>query len=109
MFGVAPLYKLIQKNTENMERGKRRIFIEGFMPLYMRLWERAATFLIKYIEVSDDKPLGTNTNIFPRFEFQTSKGNAPHLHIIIWSKEKKNDHVIKNKIAGSYRQLLHEL
>ena len=109
MFGVAPLYKIIQRNTEKMERGKRRIFIEGFMPLYMRLWERAATFLMKYIELSADKPLGTITNIFPRFEFQTSKGNAPHLHIILCTEEKKSDPLIRNKIAGSYRQLLHEL
>ena len=109
MFGVAPLYNLIQRNTKNMEPSKRRIFVEGFMPPYMRLWERAATFLIKYIEVSPEKPMGTIVNIFPRFEFQTSKGNAPHLHIIIWTLEKKTDPVIRNKIAGSYRQLLRDL
>ena len=89
-----------------MERKKRRIFIEGFMPLFMRLWERAATFLIKYFEVSTDKPLGTITNIFPRFEFQTSKGNAPHLQIIHWTE--KNS-LIRKKIAGSYRLILYEL
>ena len=109
MFGVAPLHDVIERNTANLSTAKRRNIKEGFMPLYMRLWERAATFMIRYIERSNDKPLGTITNIFPRFEFQTSKGNAPHLHVIIWTLEKKSDPIIKQKIVGSFRQLLHEL
>ena len=79
------------------------------MPLYMRLWERAASFFIQYLEQSFEKPLGTVTNIFPRFEFQTSKGNAPHLHVIVWTAETKNDPFILNKASGSFRQLLHQL
>ena len=74
----------------------------------MRLWEQAATFIIRYIKKSKDKPLGTITDIFPRFEFHTSERNAPHLHVIIWSSE-KTDPIIKQKIVGSFRQLLHEL
>ena len=109
MFGVAPLYRLVEKNVRNLSASKRKNIIEGFMPLYMRLWERAATFFIKYLEKSTEKPLGTIKNIFPRFEFQTSKGNAPHLHVIIWTTESKNDPVIQKKIVGSFRQLLHEL
>ena len=109
MFGVAPLYKLIERNTVTMSEPERRNVKEGFMPLYMRLWERAATFFIRYLERSKDKPLGTVKNIFPRFEFQTSKGNAPHLHVIIWTYEDKNNPTIRNKVVGSFRQLLHEL
>ena len=109
MFGKAPLFKLIERNSVNMSDAERRNLKEGFMPLYVHLWGRAAAFFIKYLEISKDKPLGTVKIIFPRFEFQTSIGNAPHLHVSIWTYEDKNNPIIKNKIVGSFRQLLHEL
>ena len=37
MFGVAPLYRLVEKNVRNLSASKRKNIIEGFMPLYMRL------------------------------------------------------------------------
>ena len=109
MFGVAPLFQLIEKNCKGLSTEQQHILKESFMPLYMRLWERAVVFFIEYLEKSTEKPLGTVTNIFPRFEFQTSKGNAPHLHVIVWTAESKNDPVILNKVLGSFRQLLHQL
>ena len=110
MFGVAPLFRLNEKkNSERLSNEQRHILKESFMPLYKRLWERAASFFIQYLEQSFEKPLGTVTNIFPRFEFQTSKGNAPHLHVIVWTAETKNDLFILNNVSGSFRQPLHQL
>ena len=78
------------------------------MSSYMRLWERAATFLIKYLEKSE-KPLGTITNIFPRLEFQTSssKFNAPHLHNHL--DIRKDDPMFSDKVLRLLPQLLHSL
>ena len=70
---------------------------------------KGCIFFHRVFGKSPDKALGSITNIFPRFEFQTSKGNAPHLHILIWTVEKKDDPVILEKVLGSMRQLSHEL
>ena len=50
MFGVAPLYQIIERNKKQLSTDLRKIIKESFMSLYMRLWERAASFFIEYLE-----------------------------------------------------------
>ena len=109
MFGVSPLYDLIERNTKDASPEIKNTIIESFMPLYMLMWERACTYFVEYLLKSPEKPLGTVVRIFPRFEFQTSRGNAPHMHIVIWILESKYDEHIRKKVVGSFRELYTEL
>ena len=109
MFGVSPLYDLIERNTKKEFREVKNRVIESFMPLYMLMWERACTYFVEYLLKSPEKPLGSVVRIFPRFEFQTSRGNAPHMHIVIWITESKHDVPIRKKVVGSFRELYAEL
>ena len=96
MFGVAPLYQFIERNKKQLSTDLRKIIKESFVFVY-EVVGKGCIFFIEYLEKSPDEPLGSITNIFPRFEFQTSKGNAPHLHIIIWTVEKRGDPVVLEK------------
>ena len=109
MYGVSPLHELILRNTKTLSPSEKKCVRESFMILFMLMWERACTYFIQYLLKSPEKPLGTIIRIFPRFEFQTSRGNAPHMHIVIWSSETKHNPIIQKLVVGSFRELYGEL
>ena len=82
MFRLATLYQLIEKISNQLSTEQRKIVKKSFMSSYMRLWERAATFLIEYLEKSPEKPLSTITIIFPRLEFKLQVPSLPLLTFI---------------------------
>ena len=109
MFGVSPLHNLILRNTKTLTSSEKKSVRESFMILFMLMWERACTYFIQYLLKSPEKPLGTILRIFPRFEFQTTRGNAPHMHIVIWISESKHNPIIRKFVVGSFRELYGEL
>ena len=107
--GIKPFHDLVQSNISHMSEEEQRIVIEGNMVLIMRMWYRVSSLFVEYLTKSSELPLGHITRIFPRYEFQTSKGNAPHMHIVVWTEEKKDDPNLYRKISGSFARLLYEL
>ena len=104
MFGVSPLHDLILRNPKTLPSSEKSVR-ESFIILFMLMWERACTCFIQYLLKSPEKQFGSILRIFPRFEFQTSRGNAPHMHIVIWISESKQNPIIRKLVVGSFREL----
>ena len=60
---------------------------------------------MQYIENSPEKPSGTVTKIWYRYEFQSTKGNLPHIHAVIWTKKTKE---LKIKVVCASNSALFE-
>ena len=55
------------------------------------------------------KPSGSIKKLFARYEFQTTKANVPHLHIVLWTHESNHDFNIRRNICGSSTHLFSDL
>lgn len=109
MFGIRPLNDRLKKAKQSLEPEMYSNLLEGSMGFLMQMWERVCCYFIQNIIKSSEKPMGTVCRVFPRFEFQTSKGNAPHMHVVVWTREDKHDSYIRHKVSGSLRHLINDL
>ena len=79
--GVAPIFQALQKYLVKYKGNEAmtKAIVQSEMVTMIRAWERAANILMDFIEKSPDQPLGPVKKICYRFEFQSSKGNFPHI------------------------------
>ena len=99
--GVAPIFRALQKFIEK-HKGHDDVIkaaVQAEMIPMLRAWERAANLLMHFIEKSPDQPLGPIKKIWYRFEFQTTRGNFPHIHCIIWTGEDKFSDRVRDRIV----------
>ena len=106
-FGVAPIFEALENKFDRNNKEEWDRAVQAEIVLLTRAWYRSATALMEYLERSPDKPLGTVTKIWYRFEFQSTKGNLPHIHAVIWTKESKEE--LKFKVSCSGASALFEL
>ena len=106
-FGVAPIFDALETKYDRNNKDDWNKAVQAEIVLLTRAWHRSAMALMEYIEKSPDKPLGSVTKIWFRFEFQTTKGNLPHIHAVIWTKETKEE--LKYKVSCSGSSALFEL
>ena len=71
------------------------------MSFYLQIRERSSPFLLQYIQLSPEKLVRTVTRILARYAFQTTKGNAHHLHIVLFTEESNHSYDMKRKIRVS--------
>ena len=58
------------------------------MGMFVRLRERTSAVMMDYIDKSYEKHLGEVLGNWWRYEFQTTQGNFPHIHRLLWIEEK---------------------
>ena len=107
--GIKPLFEAI-KNCYGEESSEvYEAVVQSFMGMFVRLWERTSAVIMDYIEKSDEKPLGNVLRIWWRYEFQTTQGNLPHIHCLLWVEEKKIDEKFQDLVVAKRSQLLFAL
>ena len=106
-FGVAPIFRALEQkyNKNNKEEWEKAVQAE--IVLLTRAWYRSAVTLMHYIENSPEKPLGTVSKLWYRIEFQSTKGNLPHIHAVIWTEETREE--LQHKVSCSGSSALFEL
>ena len=60
--------------------------VNAYMVTLVRCWSRSVKYFINLLTYSSENLLGSFEKIWDRAEFQTTTGNLPHYHILVWSK-----------------------
>ena len=108
-FGIAPLFNAISEFYSNAPEHVFKAAVQSNIGLFTRMWHRVVNYLMDYIENSTEQPCGPVRRIWWRVEFQTTRGNLPHIHCLIWTGEEKNSTVVQHRIVCSESQLLWKL
>ena len=108
-FGVRPLFEAINELYANENRDVYEAVVQSFMGMFVRMWERMSSVVMGYIEKSSERPLGEVLRIWWRYEFQTSQGNLPHIHCLLWVNELKSSECFQNRVVLKKCQLLFSL
>ena len=108
-FGMKSLFAAINECFRDFDEETYEAVVQSFMGLFTRMWERVSAVVMHYIEKSTEKPLGDVNRIWWRYEFQTTQGNLPHIHCLLWVNEKKTDAAFQNRIVAKKSQLLYDL
>ena len=82
--GVAPLLSSIENYFKNCSEEIKEESIRSFMSTIVRCWSRSMKYLVSLLLHSKENLLGKIIKIWARAEFQTTKGNLPHYHILLW-------------------------
>ena len=106
-FGVGPIFDALEEKYDRNNTEEWYGAVQAEIVLLTRAWYRSAEALMEYIEKSPDKPLGTVTKLWYRYEFQSTKGNLPHIHAVIWTRESIDE--LKYKVSCSGSSALFEL
>ena len=70
------------------------------MGFFVRMWEPVSSVVMTYIEKSSEKLLGKTQQIWWRNEFQTTQGNLPHIHCLLWTDENKDTGTFEDRIVA---------
>ena len=108
-FGIKPLFLAIKEYHQNSPKDVYDAAVQSCMSLFVRMWERVSSIVMKYIEMSPEQPLGPVTRIWWRYEFQSTQANLPHIHCLIWSNESKHDQQFQERVVARLAQLLSQL
>ena len=82
--GIAPLLNQIEEKFRDASEEERRAALEGAMCTLVRAWSNTVEMLIDLLVKSKELILGQITKIWGRAEFQSTVGNLPHYHVLIW-------------------------
>ena len=108
-FGVKPLFEAIKESFQDETPENFEAIVQSFMSLFVRMWERVSAIVMQYIEQSNEKPLGDVNRIWWRYEFQSTQGNLPHIHCLLWVNENKLDESFQNRVVAMKSQLFNSL
>ena len=105
-FGIRPLFEAINEAYACENKDVYESVVQSFMGLFVRMWERVSSIVMSYVEKSIERPLGQVSRIWWRYEFQTSQGNLPHIHCLLWVNELKSSESFQNRVVLKKSQLL---
>ena len=108
-FGMQPLFEAIKERYSQESNEVYEAVVQSFMGLFVRMWERVSSVVMTYIEKSSEQPLGNIQRIWWRYEFQTTQGNLPHIHCLLWTDENKDMSAFQDRIVAQKSQLLFNL
>ena len=108
-FGVKPLFESIKESFGGDSQENFEATVQSFMSLFVRMWERVSGIVMEYVQKSNEKPLGDVDRIWWRYEFQSTQGNLPHIHCLLWLNENKMDESFQNRVVAMKSQLFHSL
>ena len=108
-FGVTPIFKALKARHVNSTHERWKAAVKAEMVILTRAWERASKALMRYIEHSPEQPLGQVTQLWYRYEFQTTAGNLPHIHAVIWTDENNHEFAVQRRIVCSGKAIRNEI
>ena len=82
--GVAPIIEAIEKFYSDCDQEIKVEAKKTYMSTIVRCWSRSVKYLIDLLLNSRENLVGKVRKIWGRAEFQTTAGNLPHYHILIW-------------------------
>ena len=82
--GLSRLYCSIDSMFDTAEKELKSAAVQACMVIGLRIWEYFVELLLEYLQRSDEHILGKILKIWARAEFQTTEGNYPHYHILLW-------------------------
>ena len=85
--GIAPLLQKIETYYQNSTEEIKKSAMEGAMCTIVRAWSNTVELLIDFLMKSKEDVLGKITKVWGRAEFQTTAGNLPHYHVLLWLEE----------------------
>ncbi|KAF4753036.1 hypothetical protein FOZ62_011082, partial [Perkinsus olseni] len=99
-FGVRPIFQWLENNYASASEETRDAAVQAALVPMLRAWQRAGTHLMKYIETSPEQPLGPVTKLWWRWEFQTTRGNLPHIHALVWTGEDPESLEVRSRVKS---------
>ncbi|KAF4714116.1 hypothetical protein FOZ62_022488, partial [Perkinsus olseni] len=57
---------------------------------------------------SPEQPLGPVKKLWWRWEFQTTRGNLPHIHALVWTGEDPESDAVRNRVAATLKHSFHD-
>ena len=107
--GVAPIFNTINSHFAK-ETEVKTASVQTYMSLILRRWERSVGHLIDLI--SNSIILGKVIKVWGRAEFQSTRGNLPHYHLLKWLAPETVDldYLIKScekHIFGKLTEIFH--
>ena len=82
--GVGPLLNALDSFYKNCSEEVRREAVNAHLVTLVRCWSRSVRHFVNLLKSSSEGILGKIIKIWGRAEFQTTAGNLPHYHILIW-------------------------
>ena len=82
--GTAGILKAVKDKFYSFSDEIREASINSMLTSIVRAWSNSVQFLIELLKKSTENILGRVRKIWARAEFQTTAGNLPHYHILIW-------------------------
>ena len=82
--GVAPIIEAIEQFYSDCDQEIKDEAKETYMSTIVRCWSRSVKYFIDLLLNSRENLVGKVRKIWGRAEFQTTAGNLPHYHILIW-------------------------
>ena len=84
--GISSIMSKVNEKFKNSTDEVKKSSIDSIMTTIVRSWSNCVRFLVEHLLKSKERILGEVKKIWGRAEFQTTVGNLPHYHILIWSK-----------------------
>ncbi|KAF4741263.1 hypothetical protein FOZ63_029320, partial [Perkinsus olseni] len=107
-FGVKPIFDWIESNYRGCSKEVRDGAVQASLIPMVRAWERAGTYLMNYIKDSPEQPLGPVKKLWWRWEFQTTRGNLPHIHALVWTGEDPESDAVRNRVAATLKHSFYD-
>ena len=117
--GVAPIMKAVNDFYFSASEEIKKEVKTTYMSMVVRCWSRSIKYLINLILHSSENLIGKVEKIWGRAEFQTTVGNLPHYHVLLWVNPNSYDENIIQcseqtifqefqNICNSSMELIHE-
>ena len=81
---VGKIIHSIVEKYQNASEEKRNAALNASMTTIIRAWCNSVFYLIELLKNTEENIVGKVRKIWARAEFQTTAGNLPHYHILIW-------------------------
>ena len=81
---LSKIFDVIENKFSDESDEIRKAGVNSMMCTMVRAWSNSVQFLIDLLLKSEEKIIGHIRKIWGRAEFQTTAGNLPHYHILVW-------------------------
>ena len=89
--GMSSLMSQLNNKYKDCTDEVRRASVDSVMTTAVRAWSNCVGFLVEHLLKSKENILGKVIKLWGRAEFQTTVGNLPHYHILLWSEITETD------------------
>ena len=105
--GTRAIMQSIVSNYRSNSDEIKNAAINSIMTTIVRAWSNSVMLLIELLKNTKENIVGVVKKIWARAEFQTTKGNLPHYHILIWCE--KGSFSVDNSIQCAKKTIYYKL